>query len=241
MERLSESLNSGFMKQIIIKTASIIASLCFLVSLLITLIDIICFNPSFFAYEYEKNGQAELIGMSEEDLMNATDTLLDYLQEKRDDIAVQAVIEGVATEVFTTRESMHMEDVRNLYQGALTIRNITAVICMIIGVTLYGICGRQKMEVYKDGLENGLFMMGCFVLCIVVWALLDFSDFWMDFHYVFFDNDLFLLDAGRSVMINMFPESFFFDLVLAVIIGFAGSCGLICYVIYQLSKRRIHS
>lgn len=231
-------MNSGSMKQILIKTASIIASLCFLIALLITLVDVICFNRSFFAYEYEKSGQAEIIGMSDEDLMHATDVLLDYLQEKRDDISVEAVIDGVETIVFTTRESMHMEDVRDLYQAALRVRNITALICVVTGAFLYGVCGKQRMEVYQDGLENGLFMMGCFVICIGAWAVLDFSEFWMDFHYVFFDNDLFLLDATRSIMINMFPQSFFFDLVVAIIVSFGGSCGLLYYGIRKLIKRR---
>lgn len=231
-------MKSGSMKQILIKACSILASLCFLVSMLITLVDVICFNRSFFLYEYEKNNQAQIIGTSDEDLMAATDVLLDYLKDKRDDIAVTAVIDGVSTEVFTTRESMHMVDVKDLYQSACFIRNVTAFICVMIGAVLYWICGTGRVEVYKDGMENGLFMMGCFVLCIGIWAVLDFSDFWMDFHYLFFDNDLFLLDASRSIMINMFPESFFFDLVTAIILSFGGCCGLFYAVIRKLCKKR---
>ena len=162
------------MKQILIKASSIIASICFLIALLISLIHVICFNRSFFAYEYEKNNQAEVIGMNGEDLMEATDVLLDYLQEKRDDISIRAEINGMTTEVFTTRESMHMADVRNLYQNALTVGNVSALICAVL-VIMLGINLKQKAaSVFVDGLENALFMIGWFIGCIVIWAILDF-------------------------------------------------------------------
>ena len=233
-------MKSGCMKQILIKASSIIASICFLIALLISLIHVICFNRSFFAYEYEKNNQAEVIGMNGEDLMEATDVLLDYLQEKRDDISIRADINGMTTEVFTTRESMHMADVRNLYQNALTVGNVSALICAVL-VIMLGINLKQKAaSVFVDGLENALFMIGWFIGCIVIWAILDFSNFWMDFHYIFFDNDLFLLDASRSVMINMFPESFFADLVFAIIICFSVICGMIYFGLKRYEQWRMN-
>ncbi|MGM9940999.1 MAG: TIGR01906 family membrane protein [Bulleidia sp.] len=225
------------MRPIITKACSIIASLCFLITLLVTLIDCLCFNRGFFSYEYEKNGQAEVIGMSDADLMRATDTLLDYLKGKRDDIAVTAEINGVTSEVFTTRESMHMVDVRQLYRNALAVRNICAVVCVVLCIGLVCTVKDRRFSVFLDGFENGLFMMGCTVLCILLWAVLDFSDFWMDFHYLFFDNDLFLLDPSSSIMINMFPESFFFDMVLMIIVCFAVVCAMLFFGFRHMEKK----
>lgn len=171
--------------------------------------------------------------MSDEDLMRSTDALLEYLKGDRDTIDLEAEIDGVTTQVFTTRESLHMEDVKDLYDGAMLARNICAVITVIGGIVLFIKEKKNRYAAYLDGLENGLFMMGTFVFCIGAWALLDFSDFWMDFHYLFFDNDLFLLDSSSSVMINMFPESFFFDLVFVILIVFV----LCCAGIYILLRR----
>lgn len=227
------------MKQIITKTCSIIASLCFFDALLVTLIDVLCFNRSFFSYEYAKNGQAEIIGMSDDDLMAATDTLLDYLQGKRDDIAITAEIDGITCEVFTTRESMHMVDVRNLYHNAIVVRNICAVVYAVLSVLLVSLIKEKRFSLFLDGFENGLFMMGSVVLCILIWAVFDFSDFWMDFHYLFFDNDLFLLDPAGSIMINMFPESFFSDMVLMIIVGFAVVCAALFSGLKQMEKKEI--
>ena len=52
-----------------------------------------------------------------------------------------------------------------------------------------------------------------------------------------FDNDLFLLDPASSIMINMFPESFFFDLVLLIIVSFVTVC-LVCYFLMRKYERR---
>ena len=70
------------------KILSTIASLLFLISILLGIIFTCSFNHSFYQYEYNKSNQAEVIGMSDKDLTKATDTLLDYLENKRDDIVV---------------------------------------------------------------------------------------------------------------------------------------------------------
>ncbi|MBR2991515.1 MAG: DUF1461 domain-containing protein, partial [Solobacterium sp.] len=78
----------------------------------------------------------------------------------------------------------------------------------------------------KNGLRNGsLFMLGV-VAFVAVWAMVDFNGFWTNFHLLFFDNDLWLLDPRTSIMINLLPGGLFFDLVTGIIIRF-----LICMVL----------
>lgn len=223
--------------KIVKKTCAIAASVCFLLFTLFSLADILCFSHSFYAYEYDKNDQAEVIGMSDEDLLKSTDALLDYLKGKREDIAVTAEVNGIDREVFTERESLHMVDVRLLYQNAMMARNIFGIMSILLFFFVVKISKKDRYTVLKDGFENGLFMIGSCVVCILVWAIADFNNFWMDFHYLFFDNDLFLLDPASSIMINMFPESFFFDLVLLIIVSFVTVC-LVCYFLMRKYERR---
>lgn len=210
------------------KTCAIVASVCFLLFTLLSLVNILCFSHSFYAYEYEKNDQAEVIGMSDEDLLKSTDALLDYLKGKREDISVSAEVNGIEREVFTERESLHMVDVRKLYDNAMLAKNIAGTVSLLLFLLIVTVWKKDRYAILKDGFENGLFMIGSCVFCILIWAVADFNNFWMDFHYLFFDNDLFLLDPSSSIMINMFPESFFFDLVLLIIASFVLVC-LICY------------
>ena len=59
--------------------------------------------------------------------MNATNTLLDYMQDKRDDIIVVEKVNGNEREIFDERETLHMVDVKNLYLNAMKTRTILLV------------------------------------------------------------------------------------------------------------------
>jgi integral membrane protein (TIGR01906 family) len=191
-------------------------------AVLVTCIDFFCFRRSFYAYEYAKSDTAAQCGMSDADLEKTTGVLLDYLQDRRSDLVTTAVINGSEREVFDSREKAHMVDVKNLYRNALTVRNIAAAAAAVLLI-----CGLRKnrgsawkaaYQGWKIGACSGL----AFVGAIIVWALLDFDQFWLNFHYLFFDNDLFLLDPNTEILINMVPATFFEDLVIRIILLFSG-------------------
>ena len=71
-----------------------------------------------------------------------------------------------------------------------------------------------------------------------VWAAADFDAFWLNFHYLFFDNDLFLLDPNTSIMINMFPSAFFMHMVFMIIATFALCAGLVYAGACLLERRK---
>ncbi|MBR4164505.1 MAG: TIGR01906 family membrane protein [Solobacterium sp.] len=189
----------------------------FLTAVLLTVIDFLCFLRPFYEYEYKRDQTASYIGMSDEDLMASTNTLLDYLQDKRDDIVIKAKVNGYEREVFDERETLHMVDVKNLYQNALKARNFM-LIFSVLGIILSMMKenGNRK-EILWEAFKYGLLLIVIVVVFVLVYALIDFYNFWMNFHYIFFDNDLFLLDPNVSIMINMFPEIFFKDMVLSII------------------------
>ena len=54
---------------------------------------------------------------------------------------------------------------------------------------------------------------------------------------LFFDNDLFILDPNTSIMINMFPETFFFDLVMLIMATYVISVCVIYFVLRVLDKK----
>jgi len=191
-------------------------------AVLVTCIDFFCFRRSFYAYEYAKSDTAAQCGMSSADLEKTTAVLLDYLQDRRTDLVTTAVINGSEREVFDSREKAHMVDVKNLYQHALTVRNIAAAASAALLV--FGLL-KNRSSVWKtsyQGLKIGACSGLAFVGAIIVWALLDFDQFWLNFHYLFFDNDLFLLDPNTEILINMVPSTFFQDLVIRIILLFSG-------------------
>lgn len=215
---------------------SAIAGFLLSAAIIATVIDVVSFDRSFYEAEYRKNDTVSYTGMSAEDNLRATDTLLDYLQDKRQDIVCTAVVSGTEREVFNERETLHMVDVKALYQNAIRVRNgcvITAVILLVLSV-LNG--NKSFFSVLRSGWKNGILLTAAVILFIAIWALADFNQFWTNFHLLFFDNDLWLLDPNTSIMINLFPGSFFFDLVTRIIAWVVGIHVVISGILFGTRK-----
>lgn len=209
----------------------------FLLSLafFLTVVDITCFQRSFYQKEYTSQQTSQSLGMSEESLMNATNTLLDYLQDKRDDLIVVEEVHGTNREIFNERETLHMVDVKNLYQNALFVRNGSFIVglgLLAVGILVF----KNKEKLYARYQEGVLILVGI-ISALAIWAIIDFEAFWIQFHEIFFDNDLYLLDPRTSIMINMFPESFFYHLVMKIILIFIGGILLFDLLLRFLERK----
>ena len=216
-----------------------IAGFLFLLSLLLTVIEIRSFSRDFYVREFEKGNQSENIGMSDEDLMRATDTLLDYIRGRREDIVCVAEVRGSEREVYNPRETLHMVDVRDLYSGAVSARN-WMTLCSLILIAAACRLSKDMIGSLQEAYRTGFVMLSLLVIFCLVYAMIDFNDFWIRFHYVFFDNELFFLDPNTSIMINMYTETLFFDLVISIIVTFA-ACTAACGIILHLLKGRIYA
>ena len=174
----------------------------------------------FYTKEYRKLGVAEEIGISEEDLKNATEVLLDYTAGKREDMVAWADFGGETKEVFNAKEKAHMVDVRELFRGA---RNL-AIFAMALGAGLLAallICCKDRRSVLRGYRVGNYVFLGVFAL-IALYAATDFTSFWTTFHLIFFTNKLWLLDPNTCNLILMVPEQFFFDLVFRIVGWFVG-------------------
>lgn len=218
------------------------ASISVILILLISAIDVNCFRRSFYEREYAAMNTAADLHMSHEDLMKATETLLDYLQDKRSDIQVTINVYGLEREAFNERETLHMVDVKQLYQFALIVR-IAAIGCL--AGSLWLLWRRKKgdmLMMLAQAYQKCAIVFVCFVAMLGIWALCDFTALWESFHRLFFRNDLWLLNPYTDLMINMFPEDFFFHMVMRIalmfIVGFVG-LGIGSYWVEKRHFRKI--
>ena len=231
----------------LMKNCKLIAAWLFSLSLifvlLVSCIDFHAFNKNYYYQEYAALNTATNLGMSEDDLNAATDALLDYLHDERQDILVTGEVFGVEREIFTERETLHMIDVKALYQGVLTARNIAVLLAILMPAILVFIFKREKGSMHE--LLNLLFKSFLQVsLCLLVavailagYALMDFTAFWTGFHELFFTNDLWLLNPAESIMINMFPETFFAGMVFRITASFIVIYGLVLVLLVILRKK----
>ncbi len=205
---------------------------------LLTVIDFCSFDRSFFVKEYAANNTVQATGLTEEGLEAATDVLLDYLKDKRDNIDLQAEVNGNMREVFDAREKAHMIDVKRLYRSALTVRTVllaAGIICVAAAVYM---AGKDRLTVVSSGFLYGVLFLGAVVAALLLYALVDFNNFWTNFHLTFFDNDLWLLDPNTEIMINMVPETFFYHLVVRIILMFLIPVIVLAVALRFISRRR---
>lgn len=206
------------------KTAETLTGILFglslIVFLLLSSIDMNCFNVTFFEEQYRELNTAESLQMPQEDLMKATTTLLDYLRGDVDSIEVDVRINGVPQEAFNDREKAHMVDVRALYQHAMIVR-WGALGGIILSLALSIVERRRHfLSVLSAGLLQVSVLFILFLCLQGVWIMADFNGFWTTFHQLFFTNDLWLLNPYTDLMINLFPEAFFNHLVVRIILWF---------------------
>lgn len=216
---------------------SILFSVALFFTLLFTSMQLVVYNMNYFERHYEKRNITVSTGMNMEDLMMVTEYMMDYLADKEEDLAIKATVDGIYEEVFGEREQLHMVDVKNLFVAATWMRNISAILIVLF---IVGGAIRYKaiLRVVLSGVK--FVFIGLLVAFIGLGYLFytDFSKYFIIFHEIFFDNDLWLLDPRTDVLINMVPQDFFFETAM-ICIGIFLSALVVTGVLSEVAKKRL--
>lgn len=222
-----------------ISVLGILCAVCLVLVFLITAIEaVVYWMPGYFEAEYTKyNVLNDLPPMTMEDLLNVTDEMMAYLRGNREDLHVFTTMGGQYMEFFNAREIAHMEDVRDLFIGGLWIRRIgvffTAAYALILGI--WSKKNKDRKAMLKSTvpgslcLGTGIFFAAALVIVGIVAS--DFSKYFIVFHHIFFDNDLWILNPATDMLINIVPEPFFMDTAFRIALTF----GIMVIVFFGLS------
>lgn len=168
----------------------------------------------FYKYEYEKNKIEEVINIKMENLQIVTDHMLDYLNNKNDDLTVNTVVNNTLVSFFSDREIAHMKDVKYLFLTFELIRNISIGLFLSTGITMIFI---DKSKLYLPKIYKYLSITTLVLLImLVVTVSMNFNNAFEIFHQMFFDNDLYLLDPNVDLLINILPLRFFIDIAIII-------------------------
>lgn len=231
------------MKKHICRLMTTIAGLLLLIGLLFSCLQWVMNDRTYIENAYTKLDHAAAMGMSTEDLVNATMRMIDYMEGRVDSIDLDVTVDGETVSMFNEQERIHMEDVRVLYQAWRDIRGF----CLMAAIVLFILAalilrGEDRFRICCQGF---LIASGVFLVCIAIlgiWVVTDFTSFWVAFHHLFFTNDLWLFDGATSRMINMMPQEFFSGIIIRFALWFIGLWALICIAcaaaLRILKKRR---
>ncbi len=190
---------------------------------------------SVYQREYEKYDVLDDLDMKMEDVMYVTEEMMAYLRGDRDTLSVITTVEGQEQDFFNEQDRFHMGEVRDLFIGGLNIRTgavVTALICLAFLIASKACLKKILARSYQIALG----ITGAAVIFIGAAALIDFNAVFVQFHHIFFDNDLWLFDPAEDYMIRMLPEGLFADMVLRIGLLFVGSL-LILLIISVLAGR----
>ena len=152
------------------------------------------FNHGFYKSQFEKLNVYETFG-SKEVVDNQSKTLIGYLCCGKE----------LDEHFFGERERLHLLDVRKI----ITFIQVASV--LLVGLILAGFL---ILVLKKDEKELAKTVMGASAITIFalifLWlsSYLNFEWFFLKFHYLTFDNDLWQLPENSN-LIKLFPQQFF--------------------------------
>ena len=213
------------------KTLGVINAICLSLVLLYVAIHIPTFSMATYTRHFAYFGTAELIDMSESDLLAVTERLVGYMAGRYPDLAIYATVGGAYRPFFTQREIDHMVDVLLLFNIA---RILVAVSAVTLALTWFYAYRQEAVRWFCKA--NVLTALVVIVIGLGL-ALLFSQDFVHHFHrfhdiFFFFDYEqLWLLDPNYDMLINMVPYIFFINIFVRIGIIF-GSLTLVSLALF---------
>ena len=196
--------------------AGIILGFSVIAALLITSFEIAIYSDfDVYRYEYEKYDVLSDLDMNMDDVMYVTHEMMDYLRGKGDTLSVMTTVEGQEQDFFNEQDRFHMGEVRDLFIGGLNIRFgacVAAVLCILFLI----ITRADIKKIIPRSYWIALGITGTAVLFLGIAAVVDFDSVFVQFHHIFFDNDLWIFDPAEDYMIRMLPEGLFYDMVMRI-------------------------
>jgi integral membrane protein (TIGR01906 family) len=205
-----------------------------------TAVDAVTFNQEFYRRQYRSLNNHVELEITLQELERVTWELLDYMRGVRPEMeTITAVVDGVRQPMFNQREIDHMVDVRDLIAWGHRTRLFAAVLLVLCLLLLFAFTGRNSLPILsRTYLWCCVALIGAGVLLYILMQM-DFTWVWDQFHYLFFDNDLWLLNPETDRMILMVPEPFFYAAVTRVLVLFGLMMGLpaLCFLVYVVQSR----
>lgn len=193
---------------------SVIGILCafaLMITLLITSVEAVTYwTPGYYEKEYAKYNVTEDVNMEMEDLLDVTHEMMAFLRGDRADLHVPTIVDGQPREFFNEREIAHMEDVQGLFLAAIALRRA----CMIGIVAAVALLFALKADVKRllpKTICAGTLLFFTILAALALVISTNFTKYFVIFHEIFFNNDLWMLDPSTDLLINIVPEPFFVD------------------------------
>lgn len=222
------------------KAAALLFGFCLVISVLVLSIELVVFNKGFYTEVYDSVSIEQQVDASREDIEKAVFMLVDYVHGDREDLDGIITWRGREQAVYNEKEISHMVDVKALWDHAYSLMWV----CIILGagcvLYLFFSCRKHWLAYIARGIVQAYCCFAVVLVFIGFWIWIDFSGFWVQFHHIFFSNDLWLLDPSTDFMIVICPEALFYQMIIRICLIFGiPSILFLIWGIYYLRKKAV--
>ncbi len=193
---------------------------------------------------FEKYNVSQTTGLDKTELKKAAAGLISYFNSDEEFISLTVLKDGEPFELFNQREIAHLKDVKALVQLNFRLLVGTAIyIGVFAGMCLFWRKRRYRRELARGTFIGSIITLGMIVALGIGAMVLDFDQIFLQFHFLAFTNELWLLDPTKDYLIMLFPEGFWFDAALLmgkIIAGVAGAlCGATAWYLRRARKQAL--
>ena len=186
--------------------AGIILGFSIIVALLITSFEIAMYSDfDVYRQEYEKYDVLSDLDMTMDDVMYVTHEMMDYLRGEGDTLSVMTTVEGKEQDFFNEQDGSTWARCATCFIGGLNIR-LGACAAAVLCVLFLLFTRADIKKIIPRSYRIALGVTGAAVLLIGIAAVVDFNAVFVQFHHIFFDNDLWIFDPAEDYMIGCFPR-----------------------------------
>lgn len=184
----------------------------------------------FYDAGFNKYDISQVTGITPTELDKAAAGLISYFNNGDEYINVRIIRDGQPYKLYSEDEKQiqHLKDVKALFR--LDYKILLGSLLFVL-VYVIALIWRKKIRYLAWGMVGGGIITLLLMLALGVGILTGFDQLFWDFHLISFSNDFWLLDPAQDVLIMMFPDGFWFDVVvyvavltavLAIAVGGAG-------------------
>jgi integral membrane protein (TIGR01906 family) len=169
-----------------------------------------------YYYSISTFDAADETGVSETELRRASRELVSYFNSDDPAINIQVEAGGQPEPLFSPRETRHLQNVKSIMDAVFLAQEAALAYVLIYVVSVFVWSSESPMRALaSQALTACLLTVGILVI-VGALAVTGFDSTWEGFHEVLFANDLWELDPDRDRLIQMFPEEFWFRVVMFI-------------------------
>jgi integral membrane protein (TIGR01906 family) len=190
------------------------------VFLVLTNVRIAATEARVYDYSFSHYDVEETTGIDRAQLDRAAAEMVRYFENNDPLLTTRVRIDGVEQPLFSARETLHMRDVKQLFQNVFFLQEVTFVyIVAYVSAVFLWARERSLRGLALQCMQAGL--LTALLLTIGALAVLvGFDSLFREFHLLSFSNDFWELDPARDHLIQMFPQGFWFR--VSFLVGLAG-------------------